>query len=196
VKLHGLIQSAQSRRKGNRSAEPERPLRKSSYAPELRGNIVICARAARQVNQRANYRNLVPLFLSSNIPEWYPLELSMEESRFNLTASAVLAGVKLVIMPLIVYGLCIALGLKPLHTMAAARGATFSSSSSTRASSVGVSQHVSANWRPTTSPASSLRRDACGSAPISPRLKQDKTNNFSRLRLSVAQRINHQGKGR
>ena len=39
--------------------------------------------------------------------------------RSNLAASAVLAGVKLVVMPLIVYGLCLALGLKPLYTIAA-----------------------------------------------------------------------------
>jgi predicted permease len=39
--------------------------------------------------------------------------------RSNLTASIVLTVVKLVIMPLIVYGLCVALGLNPLYTIAA-----------------------------------------------------------------------------
>jgi hypothetical protein len=36
-----------------------------------------------------------------------------------LTASIVLAAVKLVVMPMIVYGLCVASGLNPLYTLAA-----------------------------------------------------------------------------
>jgi malonate transporter and related proteins len=47
------------------------------------------------------------------------LSLSVEGIRSNLMASMVLAAVKLVIMPLIVYGLCVALGLNPLYTIAA-----------------------------------------------------------------------------
>src|SRR6201991_1178997 len=47
------------------------------------------------------------------------LGLSVDGLRSNLTASAVLAAVKLVIMPLIVYGLCVASGLNPLYTVAA-----------------------------------------------------------------------------
>jgi len=47
------------------------------------------------------------------------LGLSVEGIRSNLTASIVLAAVKLVIMPLIVYGLCVASGLNPLYTIAA-----------------------------------------------------------------------------
>jgi predicted permease len=47
------------------------------------------------------------------------LSLSVEEIRSNLMASIVLAVVKLVIMPLIVYGLCVASGLNPLYTVAA-----------------------------------------------------------------------------
>ena len=47
------------------------------------------------------------------------LGLSVEGIRSNLMASIVLAVVKLVIMPLIVYGLCVALGLNPLYTIAA-----------------------------------------------------------------------------
>jgi malonate transporter len=47
------------------------------------------------------------------------LGLSLEDMRSNLTASVVLASVKLMIMPLIVYGLCEALGLNPLYTIAA-----------------------------------------------------------------------------
>ena len=39
--------------------------------------------------------------------------------RSNLTASVVLAAVKLLIMPLVVYGLCAASGLNPLYTIAA-----------------------------------------------------------------------------
>jgi len=37
----------------------------------------------------------------------------------HFTASAALAAVKLVVLPLIVYGLCMASGLKPLYTVAA-----------------------------------------------------------------------------
>ena len=47
------------------------------------------------------------------------LSLSVEGIRSNLMASIVLAAVKLVIMPLIVYGLCVASGLNPLYTIAA-----------------------------------------------------------------------------
>ena len=47
------------------------------------------------------------------------LGLSIEELRSNLTASVVLAIVKLVIMPVVVYCLCVASGLNPLYTIAA-----------------------------------------------------------------------------
>jgi malonate transporter and related proteins len=47
------------------------------------------------------------------------LGLSLEGLRANLTASIVLAAVKLVVMPMIVYGLCVASGLNPLYTLAA-----------------------------------------------------------------------------
>jgi malonate transporter and related proteins len=47
------------------------------------------------------------------------LSLSVEGMRSNLVASVVLSAVKLVIMPLIVYGLCVASGLNPLYTIAA-----------------------------------------------------------------------------
>jgi malonate transporter and related proteins len=47
------------------------------------------------------------------------LGLSLEGLRANLKASVVLAAVKLVIMPMIVYGLCVASSLNPLYTLAA-----------------------------------------------------------------------------
>jgi predicted permease len=47
------------------------------------------------------------------------LSVSVEGMRSNFTASVVLAALKLVIMPLIVYGLCVASGLNPLYTIAA-----------------------------------------------------------------------------
>jgi malonate transporter len=47
------------------------------------------------------------------------LGLSVDGLRSNLAASAVLAAVKLVILPFIVYGLCVVLGLNPLYTVAA-----------------------------------------------------------------------------
>ena len=47
------------------------------------------------------------------------LGLSTEELRSNFSASMLLASVKLVIMPVIVYGLCVATGLNPLYTIAA-----------------------------------------------------------------------------
>jgi malonate transporter len=47
------------------------------------------------------------------------LGLSIEAMRSNLAAAVSLAAVKLVIMPLIVYGLCVASGLDPLYTVAA-----------------------------------------------------------------------------
>jgi predicted permease len=47
------------------------------------------------------------------------LGLTMEEVRSNFTASIAIAVVKLLVMPLIVYGLCVVLGLNPLYTIAA-----------------------------------------------------------------------------
>jgi predicted permease len=47
------------------------------------------------------------------------LGLSIEGIRSNLTASVLLTAVKLFVMPLIVYGLCVASGLKPLYTIVA-----------------------------------------------------------------------------
>jgi malonate transporter len=47
------------------------------------------------------------------------LGLTAGGMRSNLWASIVLTGVKLVIMPLVVYGLCVASGLNPLYTIAA-----------------------------------------------------------------------------
>jgi hypothetical protein len=47
------------------------------------------------------------------------LGLSVEGIRSNLLASILLTVIKLVIMPLIVYGLCLASGLNPLYTIAA-----------------------------------------------------------------------------
>jgi predicted permease len=47
------------------------------------------------------------------------LGLSVEGMRSNLTASVVLAAVKLVVMPLVVYGLCVASSLNALYTIAA-----------------------------------------------------------------------------
>jgi malonate transporter len=47
------------------------------------------------------------------------LGLSVDGLRSNFTASAALAAVKLVVLPLIVYVLCVACGLKPLYTIAA-----------------------------------------------------------------------------
>jgi malonate transporter and related proteins len=47
------------------------------------------------------------------------LGLSVEGIASNLTASIALAAVKLLIMPLIVYALCVASGLNPLYTIAA-----------------------------------------------------------------------------
>jgi malonate transporter and related proteins len=47
------------------------------------------------------------------------LGLSVEGIAANLAASIALAAVKLLLMPLIVYGLCLASGLNPLYTIAA-----------------------------------------------------------------------------
>jgi predicted permease len=47
------------------------------------------------------------------------LGLSLEGLRANLGRASLLSAVKLVIMPLIVYGLSMALGLDPLYTIAA-----------------------------------------------------------------------------
>jgi malonate transporter len=47
------------------------------------------------------------------------LGLSIDEVRAHLTSSLVLAVIKLLVLPVIVYGLCVATGLNPLYTIAA-----------------------------------------------------------------------------
>lgn len=67
----------------------------------------------------AAYLNMIAAALTPCALFAIGLGLSVEGLRSNLTASFALAAVKLVIMPLIVYGLCAVLGLNPLYTVAA-----------------------------------------------------------------------------
>jgi malonate transporter and related proteins len=65
------------------------------------------------------YMNIVAGALSPCALFAIGLALSIEGVRANLAASAALASLKLVAMPSLVYGLCVALGLNPLYTIAA-----------------------------------------------------------------------------
>jgi predicted permease len=67
----------------------------------------------------AAYMNILAAALTPCALFAIGLSLSVEGVRSNLTASIVLVVVKLLIMPLIVYGLCVATGLNPLYTIAA-----------------------------------------------------------------------------
>ena len=67
----------------------------------------------------ATYMNLLAAALTPCALFAIGLGLSVEDVRSSLRASIVLAAVKLIIMPLIVYGLCVALGLHALYTIAA-----------------------------------------------------------------------------
>jgi malonate transporter and related proteins len=67
----------------------------------------------------ADYMNIFAAALTPCALFAIGLGLSVEAMRSNLAASLVLAAVKLVIMPLIVYALCVASGLNPLYTVAA-----------------------------------------------------------------------------
>jgi predicted permease len=67
----------------------------------------------------AGYLNIIAGALTPCALFAIGLGLSVDGLRANLTASAALAAVKLVVLPLIVYGLCVACGLKPLYTVAA-----------------------------------------------------------------------------
>lgn len=67
----------------------------------------------------AAYMNILAAALTPCALFAIGLSLSVEGIRSNLTTSIVLAVVKLLIMPLIVYGLCVATGLNPLYTIAA-----------------------------------------------------------------------------
>ena len=67
----------------------------------------------------AAYMNILAAALTPCALFAIGLSLSVEGIRSNLTASIVLAVVKLLIMPLIVYGLCVATDLNPLYTIAA-----------------------------------------------------------------------------
>jgi malonate transporter and related proteins len=67
----------------------------------------------------AAYMNILAAALTPCALFAIGLSLSVKGIRSNLTASIVLAVVKLLIMPLIVYGLCVATGLNPLYTIAA-----------------------------------------------------------------------------
>ena len=67
----------------------------------------------------AAYMNILAAALTPCALFAIGLSLSVDEIRSNFTASIVLAVVKLLIMPLIVYGFCVATGLNPLYTVAA-----------------------------------------------------------------------------
>jgi malonate transporter and related proteins len=67
----------------------------------------------------AAYMNILAAALTPCALFAIGLSLSVEGIRSNLMASIVLAVVKLVIMPLIVYGLCVVSGLNQLYTIAA-----------------------------------------------------------------------------
>lgn len=67
----------------------------------------------------ATYMNLLAAALTPCALFAIGLGLSLEDVRSSLRTSVLLAAVKLMIMPLIVYGLCVASGLPPLYTIAA-----------------------------------------------------------------------------
>jgi malonate transporter len=67
----------------------------------------------------AAYLNMIAAALTPCALFAIGLGLSVEGLRSNLGASLALAAVKLVVMPLIVYGLCVITGLNPLYTVAA-----------------------------------------------------------------------------
>lgn len=67
----------------------------------------------------AAYLNMIAAALTPCALFAIGLGLSVEGLRSNLKASFALAAVKLVVMPLIVYGLCVVIGLTPLYTVAA-----------------------------------------------------------------------------
>ena len=67
----------------------------------------------------AGYLNIIAAALTPCALFAIGLGLSVDGVRTNFTASISLAVVKLLVLPLIVYGLCVATGLKPLYTVAA-----------------------------------------------------------------------------
>jgi malonate transporter and related proteins len=67
----------------------------------------------------AGYLNIIAAALTPCALFAIGLGLSVDGVRANFTASITLAAVKLLVLPLIVYGLCVATGLKPLYTVAA-----------------------------------------------------------------------------
>ncbi|TWB06612.1 AEC family transporter [Bradyrhizobium stylosanthis] len=67
----------------------------------------------------AAYFNMIAAALTPCALFAIGLGLSVDGLRSNLSASFALAAVKLVVMPLIVYGLCVITGLNPLYTVAA-----------------------------------------------------------------------------
>ena len=67
----------------------------------------------------AAYLNMIAAALTPCALFAIGLGLSIEGLKSNLGTSFALAAVKLVVMPLIVYGLCLIIGLNPLYTVAA-----------------------------------------------------------------------------
>lgn len=67
----------------------------------------------------AAYLNMIAAALTPCALFAIGLGLSVDGLRSNLKASFALSAVKLVVMPLIVYGLCVLTGLNPLYTVAA-----------------------------------------------------------------------------
>lgn len=67
----------------------------------------------------AGYLNIIAAALTPCALFAIGLGLSVDGVRATFSASIALAIVKLLVLPLIVYGLCVAIGLKPLYTVAA-----------------------------------------------------------------------------
>jgi malonate transporter len=67
----------------------------------------------------AGYLNIIAAALTPCALFAIGLGLSVDGLRAHFTASLALAVVKLLVLPLIVYGLCVVSGLKPLYTVAA-----------------------------------------------------------------------------
>src|SRR5215475_6382238 len=116
-----LLESAQSGRRGS-PARPVLLLRQITLNPMVLSTLVGIAWAIAGWPipvPIAAYLNIFAAALTPCALFAIGLGLSVEGIASNLTESLMLAAVKLVIMPLIVYGLCVASGLNPLYTIAA-----------------------------------------------------------------------------
>jgi len=117
-----ILMESDRRRDGDPSASPAALVKQILLNPMVLSTLIGLAWTVIGLPMQApvaTYLNIIAAALTPCALFAIGLGLSLDGLWSNLKASLALAAVKLVVMPLIVYGLCKACGLDPLYTIAA-----------------------------------------------------------------------------